>query len=77
MVFDGDAGLLPLACQIYQAVVRVIAVVGPHEICGAGELVIAAERRLRIIRVGFLRMNANSSCYLVQEKLMPRQSRNR
>ena len=50
VVFDGDIELLPRACQICQAVIHVIAVAGPDEVCGARELVIAAEHGLRIIR---------------------------
>ncbi len=52
VILDGDVESLSVACQIYQAVVRVIAVAGPYEIRGAGELVIAAEHGLRIIHVG-------------------------
>jgi len=49
-----DVELLPRGCLKCQAVVHVIAVAGPDEIRGAGELVIAAEHGLRIIRVGVL-----------------------
>ena len=47
---NGDVELLADACQKCQAVFRVVAVAGAHEMCGAGELVIAAEHGLRVIR---------------------------